>query len=54
MPRTQYWFGYQFDRRLNDTFSVSQNVRYLYITAVLPDVGHRRARGEQSHGADVC
>lgn len=31
MQRTQYWFGYQFDRRLNDTFSISQNVRYLHI-----------------------
>lgn len=31
LQRTQYGFGYQFDQRLNDTFSVSQNVRYLHI-----------------------
>lgn len=31
MHRTQYWFGYQFEHAFNDTFSVSQNVRYLHI-----------------------
>lgn len=31
MQRTQYWFGYQFDQKLNDTFSISQNLRYLHI-----------------------
>ncbi|SMF82472.1 iron complex outermembrane recepter protein [Trinickia caryophylli] len=31
MHRTQYWFGYQFEHAFNDTFSVSQHVRYLHI-----------------------
>jgi iron complex outermembrane recepter protein len=31
MQRTQYWFGYQFEHAFNDTFSVSQNLRYLHI-----------------------
>ncbi len=31
MHRTQYWFGYQFQHAFNDTWSVSQNLRYLHI-----------------------
>jgi len=31
MQRTQYWFGYQFAKQLNDTWRISQNARYLHI-----------------------
>ncbi|WP_242559629.1 TonB-dependent siderophore receptor [Pandoraea capi] len=31
MQRTQYWFGYQFAKQLNDTWRVAQNARYLHI-----------------------
>ncbi len=31
MQRTQYGVGYQFEHTFNDTFSVSQNLRYLQI-----------------------
>lgn len=31
MQRTQYWFGYQLAHQFNDTWSVSQNARYLHV-----------------------
>ncbi|MGF7191819.1 TonB-dependent siderophore receptor [Robbsia andropogonis] len=31
MHRSQYWLGYQFQHGFNDTFSVSQNARYLFV-----------------------
>lgn len=36
--RTQYWAGYQFERHLNDTWTVRQNLRYASIDTNLKSV----------------
>lgn len=53
MHRTQYWFGYQFEHQFNDTWSVSQNLRYLHIDERYYQTSVTSALGADNRSVDM-